>query len=71
MSPRTFVTFAGDPELEAFVRRIAREEIASLSGLVLRRLQENPDEDAGIARRIASAFGEALHDFTTDAEPGT
>jgi hypothetical protein len=49
-------------------RQIAREEIASLCGLVLRRTQDKP----GMATRteIASIFGEALRDFTTEEEPG-
>lgn len=56
-------------EADAFVRTIAREEIASLAGLVLRRLNADPSEP--LAQKIASAFGEALRDFGgTKAEPG-
>ena len=61
------------------VRAIAREEIASLAGLVLRRLQEehptrsferNMADDA-VVDRLNAIFGEVLRDFgeTTD-EPG-
>lgn len=61
-------------ELEATIRRIAREEIASMAGLVLRRTQDEDEPSGGpgdgIATRIASIFGEVLNDFTTDAEPG-
>ena len=53
------------------VRAIAREEIASLAGLVLRRLQEehptrsferNMADDAVVAR-LNGIFGEVLADF--------
>lgn len=69
---------------EPVARRIAREEIASLCGLVLRRLQEI-DEKFGTPGRpntalssvlisthdVASIFGEALRDFSSDTEePG-
>jgi len=63
------------PELEAEIRRIAREEIASLAGLVLRRTQprarrsEAEDTDE-FDSRLAEIFGELLVDFTTDSEPG-
>lgn len=63
-------------------RAIAREEIASLAGLVLRRAQEehstrsferNAADDV-VRERLASIFGEALADFwghTGDGEaPG-
>lgn len=65
----------------ADVRAIAREEIASLCGLVLRRSQDVEE----IARRtgtegdaellpgaiVASIFGEAMRDFgATTSEPG-
>ena len=50
------------------VRAIAREEVASLCGLVLRRSQNK----GGLLTRVelASVFGEALKDFTTEDEPG-
>lgn len=55
------------------VRRIAREEIASLCGLVLRRLQEvgTGENDPITPADLASIFGEALNDFTTESKPGT
>jgi hypothetical protein len=53
-----------DAKIERIAREVAREEIASLAGLVVRRTQE---EEALLAR----IFGEALNDFTTDAEPGS
>jgi ethanolamine utilization protein EutQ (cupin superfamily) len=72
MNEHTFVR-------EADVRRIAREEIASLSGLVLRRLQEdhftrsierNAAEEV-VDERLSQIFGEALRDFgSTSSEPG-
>lgn len=57
------------------IRRIAREEIASLSGLVLRRLQdEGPTRslERNMAVEVMSSiFGEALRDFgATGDEPG-
>lgn len=66
------------PELEAEIRLIAREEIASLAGLVVRRTQDltftrSPEHNIGdeAARdALAGIFGEALNDFTTPAEPG-
>lgn len=66
-------------EQEQRIREIAREEIASLAGLVVRRTQDdtftrsperNTAEDV-VATRLAQIFGEALHDFTTEQEPGT
>lgn len=66
-------------EDEARVRQIAREEIASLAGLVLRRAQEenytrDPDRNLAIDitnSTLARIFGEALRDFgATGSEPG-
>lgn len=54
---------------EELARRVAREEVASLSGLVLMRLSENqtPLTKFGLQR----IFGEALRDFgATLREPG-
>lgn len=58
------------------IRKIAREEIASLCGLVLRRLQDGTwPGDAHLAKEnLAAIFGEALADFsghTKGEEPGT
>lgn len=51
------------------IRLVAREEIASLCGLVLGRLNADPREP--LAQKLASAFGEALRDFgVTRDEPG-
>jgi hypothetical protein len=68
---------ADDEVLDARIRRIAREEIASLAGLVLRRTQDSEhaledfNSGAGPATRVlAEIFGEALHDFSTETEPG-
>lgn len=71
------------PELDVMIREIAREiareEIASLSGLVLRRSQEeHPTRsfernaaDEVVSERLAEIFGEALKDFgDTSVEPG-
>jgi hypothetical protein len=57
-------------------REIARAEVASLCGLVLRRLQdEGPTrsfERNATVDILESLFGEALHDFGgTHDEPGT
>jgi hypothetical protein len=61
-------------------RRIAREEIASLCGLVLRRLQDHDTPTRSFERNAATdelqetlnaVFGEALRDFSdTREEPG-
>jgi len=56
--------------LEERMRRIAREEIASLAGLVVRRTQDETLNDEATADALARIFGEALNDFTTDTEPG-
>ena len=59
-------------------REIAREEIASLAGLVLRRLQEehptrsferNMADDA-VRDRMSAIFAEALADFSGHAGEG-
>lgn len=62
-------------EQRSEVREIARAEVASLCGLVLRRLQDvAPGEQAyphQAVDAVESAFGEALRDFSaTEAEPG-
>jgi hypothetical protein len=67
---------------EAGVREIARQEIASLCGLVLSRTSEehftrsidrNTAEDV-VADRLSAIFGEALADFSghtgSGAAPG-
>ncbi len=66
------------PEGEFFVRQIAREEIASLCGLVLNRISASYDEspamhnyDHRAYQVLRSVFGEALRDFGgTSQEPG-
>lgn len=56
-------------EIADVARGVAREEVASLCGLVLGRLNADPQEP--LAHKLASAFGEALRDFgATKAEPG-
>jgi len=56
-------------EVREIARQIAREEIASLAGLVLRRMQDDPH--APLAQKVVSAFAEALRDFGgTTSEPG-
>lgn len=65
---------------EGWVRGVAREEIASLCGLILRRLQDHAGPTRSIERNMATeevqetlnaVFGEALRDFSdTAAEPG-
>jgi len=63
--------------IELLARKVAREEIASLAGLVLRRLQlqaalaEGETRDLVETKELASIFGEALRDFGgTTTEPG-
>lgn len=59
---------------EAIVRQIAREEVASLCGLVLRRLEDVAyleHRSAGLSTGLKEIFGEALRDFSqTPSEPG-
>ena len=51
------------------IREVAREEVTSLCGLVLGRLNADPQEP--LAQKLASAFAEVLRDFSqTRAEPG-
>ena len=79
MSERTLAAPWGDEEvmsaLRAQMRLIAREEVASLCGLVLRRLQEHGLKDGTsepTAAALRRAFGEALRDFGgTEEEPGS
>lgn len=55
----------------AEVREIARQEISSLCGLVLRRLQDKQGTDSVHVSDVAEIFGEALHDFGgTHLKPG-
>ena len=63
---------------ERRAREIAREEVASLCGLMLRRLQDLekglPGEHEDVfptTRGLSTAWGEALRDFTTEKEPGS
>jgi hypothetical protein len=69
------------PEVQATIRKIVREEIASMAGLVLRRAQEENytrDPERNIAIDVtndtfARIFGEVLADFsghTKGEEPG-
>lgn len=61
---------------EAEVRKVAREEIASLCGLVLRRVQDlarplDLDDRRLYVSDLSKIFGELLHDFSsTPDEPG-
>jgi len=61
--------------IDTRARTIAREELASMAGLALRRTQDLHEEvindDFAIKRAIAHIFGELLRDYsqTTD-EPG-
>lgn len=50
--------------VERRAREIAREEVASLCGLVLRRMQDDPREP--LAQKLVGAFAEALNDFGKD-----
>lgn len=62
-------------EMDEWVRSIAREEIASLSGMMLRRLQDmgptrSPERNMAV-ELLSELFGEALRDFgATSTEPG-
>ena len=68
-----------DAKIERIAREVAREEIASLAGLVVRRTQDltltrSPEHniaDEATRDALASIFAEALNDFTTDSEPGS
>ena len=67
-------------EQRSEVREIARAEVASLCGLVLRRLQDHDSPTRSFERNAATdelqstlnaIFGEALADFSgEDDEPG-
>ena len=53
--------------MEARAREIAREEVASLSGMMLRRLQDmgptrSPERNMAV-EILSELFGEALADF--------
>lgn len=55
---------------ENISRRVAREEIASLSGMMLRRLQDMEPPEMAV-EVLSELFGEALRDFgATGGEPG-
>lgn len=62
-------------EVRGQVREIVREEIASFSGMMLRRLQDmgptrSPDRNMAV-EILSELFGEALRDFgATETEPG-
>lgn len=70
-------------DVQDLAREVAREEVASLAGLVLRRLQDvtpeglpnDPDPDLMVTvGDLRSIFGEALADFSghtgSGEEPG-
>ena len=65
-------------QMETRAREIAREEIASLAGLVLRRAQEeHPTRsfernmaDEAFQDRMTSIFGEVLADFSGHTDNG-
>ncbi len=52
-----------DESLELAIREIARQEIASLCGLVLRRAQDAQKGRPVGASVVVDAFAEALRDF--------
>jgi hypothetical protein len=62
-------------DIDIIARRAARDEIASLAGLMLRRLQDmgptrSPDRNMAV-EILSELFGEVLKDFgDTDSEPG-
>lgn len=62
-------------EMDAHIRAIAREEVASLSGFMLRRLQDrgltrSPEHNFAV-QILNELWGEALRDFSaTPREPG-
>lgn len=63
-------------ELDEHIRRIVREEVSSLSGMMLRRLQDmgptRSFERNMAVEVLQQLWGEALRDFgSTSAEPGT
>jgi len=63
-------------EIDARVREIVREEIASLSGMMLRRLQDmgptRSFERNMAVEILTQMWGEALRDYgATPSEPGT
>ena len=70
----------GPDEIEQIARAVAREEIASLCGLVLQTANEQTSTSGRVraearaevlSSAIMSAFGEALRDFgSTTTEPG-
>lgn len=66
---------AATEALDEHIRKIAREEIASLSGMMLRRLQDmgpTRSMERNMAVEILSElFGEALKDFgDSSSDPG-
>lgn len=66
---------AATEPLDEHIRKIAREEIASLSGMMLRRLQDmgpTRSMERNMAVEILSElFGEALKDFgDSSSDPG-
>ncbi len=64
-----------EEQIRDFAREVAREEIASLMGFMLRRLQDHgltrsPDRNMAVSI-LNELFGEALRDFSaTRSEPG-
>ena len=60
-----------DESMDAFVRKIVREEIASLAALHVRRMALKKNDIDSTYTRIQSVWGEALTDFGgTEDEPG-
>ena len=52
-------------QVEEIARKAAREEVSSLCGLVLRRLQDvGPPQEPVNVGDLLSIFGEALSDFS-------
>ena len=73
----TVLSSAEAAVVEGLARQVAREEIASFAGLVLRRLGETTPASRtahgrpGRGRELESIFGEVLRDFGgTGDEPG-
>ena len=60
-----------DADVIKLAREVARQEVASLCGLVLNRLGVGPNEEPCAIGDVREIFGEALADFSGDTqEPG-
>jgi len=64
------ITILGTPDFKAFLNREAKKENISLSELVRRRCQKNPDEDETLLAALVDEVKQATRKAKSSLEKG-